>query len=178
LELRLAPSTISVTTRRLADAGLVDEQGRGVFPELFFELSEAWQPEHVWLATAPEPPISQDRDSAASTWTRTGNLAAAAYGAPIVVAEGGPLELYVPGPIDLTLAVRRYGGAEAGAGAAVVSVAPVGAVVEPPEAATEIPQIAGWPAAPVLAVALDLAQDRARGREILSAWERPDAVWR
>ncbi len=176
--LRLAPSTISVTTRRLADAGLVDERGRGVFPELFFELSEAWQPGHVWLAAAPQPSVDQNPDPAAGRWTRTGSLAAAAYGAPIVVAEGGPVELYAPGPIDLTLAVRRYGSAEAGTGAAVVSIAPVRAVVEPPEAPTEVPQIAGWPAAPVLTVALDLAQDRARGREILSTWERPDAVWR
>jgi hypothetical protein len=174
--LRLAPSTISVAVRHLADAGLVDETGRGIFPELFFELAEAWQPERVWLAAVPDPDAELSVDPGASRWTRTGSLAATAYGAPIVVTEGGPVELYVPGPVDLTLAARRYGTAEAGSGAAVLSVAPVSAVAEPPP--SEIPSIDGWPVAPVLTVALDLAQDRARGREILTEWDRPDAVWR
>ena len=40
-----------------------------------------------------------------------------------------------------------------------------------------VPVIGGWPAAPVLAVALDLAQDRARGREILADWRATGAVW-
>jgi hypothetical protein len=34
----------------------------------------------------------------------------------------------------------------------------------------------GWLAAPLLAVALDLAQDRARGRAILSDWSIDNAV--
>jgi hypothetical protein len=176
--LRLAPSTISVTVRRLAASGLTDGTGRGLFPELFFELADAWPPEQVWLASAPDPDAGQNADPAASRWVRTGSSVAAAYGAPIVVVEGGPVELYVPGPVDLTLAARRFGSAEPGAGAAVLSVAPASAVVEVPSAGAETPLIGGWPAAPVVAVALDLAQDRARGREILSDWDRPDAIWR
>ena len=38
-----------------------------------------------------------------------------------------------------------------------------------------VPVIGGWPAAPVLAVAL--AQDRARGRGILADWRATGAVW-
>jgi hypothetical protein len=37
--------------------------------------------------------------------------------------------------------------------------------------------VGGWPAAPTLAVALDVAQDQARGREILEGWRVPRAVW-
>lgn len=41
-----------------------------------------------------------------------------------------------------------------------------------------LPVLDGWAVAPKLAVALDLAQDRARGRETLTGWDDPDAVWR
>ena len=41
-QLGLAPSTISTTVRRLGDAGLVEERGTGVFPELFWELAASW----------------------------------------------------------------------------------------------------------------------------------------
>jgi hypothetical protein len=34
-----------------------------------------------------------------------------------------------------------------------------------------------WPLAHPVAVALDLAQDRARGREILDDWSPPERVW-
>ena len=176
--LRLAPSTISVTVRRLAAAGLIDGSGRGLFPDLFYELADAWHPEQVWLASAPQSDAVRNADSEATRWVRTGSSVAADYGAPIVVVEGGPVELYVPGPVDLTLAARRYGTAEPGAGAAVLSVAPASAVVEWPSEGVETPMVGGWPGAPIVAVALDLAQDRGRGREILSDWDRPDAVWR
>lgn len=36
----------------------------------------------------------------------------------------------------------------------------------------------GWPAAPLLAVSLDLAEDRARGRQMLAEWQVPGAVRR
>ncbi len=174
--LGLAPSTISVTVQRLADAGLVDA-GAGVFPELFWELAAVWRTHRTWLATAPNADDHHQPDPGASRWCRTGTAAAAAYGAPVVTAAGGPVELYVPGPVDVTIAVRRYGAAEGGAGAAVLEVAPATPVVsaDPGEPGLLID---GWPAAPVLAVALDLAQDRARGREILGEWSIDGDVWR
>lgn len=176
-ELRLAPSTISTTVRRLAEAGLVDDDGTGVFPELFWELASVWQPERTWLIDAPHHSFYRPADLRADTWRRTGTTAAAAYGAPVVTAEGGPLELYVPGPVVVSVAVRRHGAAQPGAGAAALAVAPVHAIVVGP-GDDAVPVIGGWPAAPLLAVALDLAQDRARGRQILDEWSVRDAVWR
>ena len=85
------------------------------------------------------------------------------------------LELYVPGPVEVSIASRTYGVAQPGIGPASVAVAPVSAVVAPPSTPRTFD---GWTAAPVLTVALDLAQDRARGREILEAWETDGAVWR
>lgn len=175
-QLRLAPSTISTSVRRLADAGLVDDDGAGVFPELFWELADAWSVERTWLIAAPDPANHTGPDPHAPRWRRTGTAAAAAYGAPVVSTAGGPIELYVIGPVEVSVAVRRHGRAEPGTGAASIAVAPVSDVVAGP--ADDAPMLDRWPAAPVLAVALDLAQDRARGREILSDWSMADAVWR
>jgi hypothetical protein len=82
----------------------------------------------------------------------------------------------VVGPVEISIAVRRYGAADHGMGSAVLAVPPAAAVVANPDAAG-ILDVRGWPAAPLLAVALDLAQDPARGREILQSWDHPDAVW-
>lgn len=176
-QLRLAPSTISTSVRRLADAGLLEDDGTGVFPELFWELADAWPAERTWLIAAPDPANHTSPDLEAPRWRRTGTPAAAAYGAPVVSTAGGPVELYVTGPVEVSVAVRRYGRAEPGTGAAVIAVAPVSEVVAGP-GDDDVPVLDGWPAAPVLAVALDLAQDRARGREILSDWSIDDAIWR
>ena len=160
-QLRLAPSTISTSVRRLIDAGLVDDDGTGVFPELFWELADAWAAERTWLIASPDPANHTDPDPHAPRWRRTGTAAAAAYGAPVVSTAGGPIELYVKGPVEVSVAVRRYGRAAPGTGAAVVAVAPVSEVVAG-VGDNQVPLLDGWPAAPVLAVALDLAQDRAR----------------
>lgn len=175
--LALAPSTISTAVRRLADVGLVDERGVGAFPELFWELAHAWRVERTWLAAAPDPASHRRADPWSSAWRRTGSAAAAAYGAPLVTAEGGPVELYVPGPVDITIAARRYHTTPPGQGAAVVAVAPARAVAAG-VGDDPAPLVDGWPAAPLLAVALDLAQDRARGRQILDEWDASGAVWR
>lgn len=175
--LRLAPSTISTSVRRLADAGLVHDDGTGVFPELFWELADAWRVERTWLIGAPDPANGTNPDPHAPRWRRTGTAVAAAYGAPVVSTAGGPIELYVIGPVEVSIAVRRSGRAEPGTGAAALSVAPVPDIVAGPDGA-DFPVVDGWLAAPMLAVALDLAQDRARGREILNDWSIDGAVWK
>ena len=39
------------------------------------------------------------------------------------------------------------------------------------------PMIDRWPAAPLVAVALDVAQDTGRGREILEQWDVGHGIW-
>ncbi|CAN5817368.1 hypothetical protein BH23ACT2_BH23ACT2_04160 [soil metagenome] len=175
--LGFAPSTISTANRRLVDAGLVGDDGAGLFPELFWELAAVWQPDRVWLAAEPPPP-QPSPDPAAHRWVRVGTAAAAALGAPVVSPDDGPVELYVSGPVELDIARRRYHAATPGWGAASVAVAPVRAVTAPPEEGSAVPVVGGWPTASLLAIALDLAQDRARGRQILDEWEVDGAVWR
>jgi hypothetical protein len=175
--LHVAPSTISTAVARLRAAGLADDAGHGVLPELFWELAEAWHVERTWLIRTPDPKRHRVADPAAPRWKRSGTAAAAAYGAPVVTREHDSVDLYVAGPVEVSIAVRQYGAAQPGVGSASIAVGPVAAIAAAP-VGESIPVIDGWPAAPLLAVALDLAQDRARGREILESWEADGAVWR
>jgi hypothetical protein len=174
--LGLAPSTISTTVRRLADTGLVDENGAGVAPELFWELADVWRTERTWLVRPPSPNQHVPSDPRAPSWRMTGTAAAAAYGAPLAVAGQGALDLYVIGPVELSIATRRYGAAPPGAGSAVIAVPPTSLVNERDEDDVT-PTIEGWPAAPLVAVALDVAQDKGRGREILEEWRAGHGIW-
>ena len=161
--LGFAPSTISEALERIRSAGLIDSEGHAVVPELFWVLTERWKPERTWLATAPDP-----TDPAASEWCMSGTAAAAALGAPVVSTTSVP-DLYVPGPVVVTIAARRFGIArDATVAAASIAVAPVTAVTA--ETVGD-KAVNGWRLAHSVAVALDLAQDRSRGREILDDWE-------
>jgi hypothetical protein len=166
--LGFAPSTISEALTRLRDAGLVDDSGLAVTPELFWALADRWRPKRTSVAEQPDPTGS---DTAG--WCVTGTVAAAELGAPVVSTGAAP-DLYVPGPVVATIAARRYGVArDASVAAASIAVAPARAVND--EALPPAHQ--GWPLAHPVAVALDLAQDRARGREILDDWSPPERVW-
>ncbi len=166
--LGFAPSTISEALTRLRVAGLVDDDGLAVTPELFWALAERWAPDRTWLAEAPEPGVSDTEE-----WCVTGTVAAAELGAP-AVSTGVTPDLYVPGPVVVTIAARRYGVVrDPGVAAASIAVAPTSAVTDE----TRMPVRQRWPLAHPVAVALDLAQDRARGREILGDWSPPERVW-
>jgi hypothetical protein len=174
--LGLAPSTISTTVRRLANAGLVDEDGAAVAPELFWELAAVWRADRTWLVRRPDPNEHVPFDPLVPSWRMTGTAAAAAYGAPLAAAGEGVLDLYVTGPVELSIATRRYGVAAPGAGSAVIAIPPTSLVTERNHDGV-IPSIKGWPAAPLVAVALDVAQDRGRGREILEGWSAGHDIW-
>lgn len=151
--LDFAPSTISEALTRLRDAGLVDDAGLAVTPELFWALADRWRPERTWLAEQPDP---EANDTAG--WCVTGTVAATELGAP-VVSTGAPPDLYVPAPVVVTIAARRYGVAlDANVAAASIAVAPATEVTD--DALRPVHH--GWPLAHPVAVALDLAQDRAR----------------
>jgi len=171
-DLGFAPSTISTAVAALADSGLADEDRRAVLPELFWELAGAWRPQWTWLASRPNPEDVPDAEHG-TAWALTGDRVAAESGAPLGSAGLGPLELFVPGPVSITVAARRYGVVPLGAGPAAVAVAPVRQVFS---GLHEV-RLDGWRAAPDLAVALGLAGDPARGREILQDWQGQGHVW-
>jgi hypothetical protein len=174
--LRQAPSTISMTVKSLADAGLVDEAGAGIAPELFWELALVWRTERTWLRRSPDPNVHVPANPDAPSWWMTGIAAAARYGAPVAAPRKGPTELYVPGPVEISVGTRNYGAAEPGTGVAIIAVPPTPLVTDP-DGDEDVPMIDGWPAAPRVAVALDLAQDRTRGREILEDWGAGHGIW-
>jgi hypothetical protein len=104
-------------------------------------------------------------------------MAAAAYGAPAGVRSDYPPDFYVPDAATLRRAVHLLGAArDRGSRSATVRVAPV------PLACSRRIDAPGetWPLAQPLFVALDLAQDPGRGREVLDGWhpeERFGRVW-
>lgn len=170
--LGFSPASISTSRTALRDAGLLERDGLPVVPELFWALAEVWKPERTWLTGRPKPGDTHTNvhDLAAAGWCLTGTAAAVEWGAPIVAAEP-ILDLYVPGPVMVTIAQREYRAAgNAVDASASIAVAPAALVTSrrlPPR------RKGSWPLAHPLAVALDLAQDRARGREILEDWTPP-----
>lgn len=169
-----APSTISEAVSRLRDTSLLEEDGTPLLPELFWVVADNWRTDRVWLASEPSADEASGHDLGSSGWCVSGTVAAAEWGAPVVSLVGAPPDLYVPGPAALNIAARRYGTArDPQTASASIAVAPVSDVT----AHREPPRSQPWPLAHPVAVALDLAQDRARGREILEDWSPPERVW-
>ena len=77
-------------------------------------------------------------------------------------------------PVEVTVLARRYGTAAGPGAPASVRVAPTQLLF----ADEPGPLFERWPTVPILAAALDVAQDGARGRQILDEWAVPNAVWR
>jgi hypothetical protein len=154
----LPVSTTSKALASIRDAALIDG-GQALIPDLFWALADVWSPERTPLAERPPD----------GTGILSGTAAAADLGAPVAVAADSPPDLYVADATDVRSLERRHGTTSGGSRAASVAVQPTPLIAETARNNVAHP----------LFVALDLAQDRARGREILDAWTPPDArrVW-
>ncbi|WP_125791913.1 transcriptional regulator [Amycolatopsis sp. WAC 01376] len=174
-----APSSISEAFAALRTAGLVDEDNRPAVPGLFWELAENWKTVSRDVASVPMPRGGRDNaalrlgvEDVESTvgWALTDTNAAAVYGAPVSIRAGHPPDFYVPDQSTLRRAVQLLGPATASSSrAGRVRVAPVSLVCARRVDATEWTN-EEWPLADPLFVALDLAQDPGRGREIIDGW--------
>lgn len=186
-----APSTVSVALDRLRGEGLVTSASEPLVPELFWELAAAWRHGAVPLAGFPRPgegstnarlQLGLGRGADGEPWhldpvgwALTDTVAASAWGMPVVASSAYPPDFYVPSRLVLDRAVALLGPSESVADRkCTVAVPPAGIAcrsrVNRPS--TE------WPTAPWVVVALDLAQDRARGREILERWTPPEGIER
>lgn len=177
-----SPSTVSEVLGALRRDGLIDDANAIVDSALFWRLAERWPRRRTFVAKAPdgaEPVTSRALrlgldETDAPGWALTDTAAAAAYGAPVAFRAGQLLDFLVPDDSVLQRAVRLLGTTESTETAAVsLRVAPVPAATRQrvdPGVARD------WPLAHPLFVALDLAQDTGRGREILDAWT-PDERW-
>lgn len=182
--LRRSPSTVSEILAALRRDGLVSAQSVVTGTDLFWRLAERWSAPRTHLARVPSPldpttlaPLRLGLDNAAdgAGWALTDSAAAAAYGAPLAFRIGQALDFYVPDQSVVRRATTLLGAvASASEARATVRVAPVPAVVEQRVDLAANPT--QWPLAHPLFVALDLAQDVGRGREILNAWT-PDSQW-
>jgi len=182
-------STVSQVLAVLREGGLVDKQHRVDGTQLFWQVADRWPAARVYLTRAPRPgsdstiagPLRLELDNAESTtgWALTDSAAAVAYGAPLAVRTGQLLDFYVPDQVTARRAVALLGAAPSRSPArCAVRVAPVLAACSHRVDLATSPF--GWPLAHPLFVALDLAQDAGRGREILDAWTPPDRwtrVW-
>ena len=188
-----SPSTVSEVLGALRRQGLVGTDGVPVLPDLFWETASAWRPREVPLTDLPRPGersvnaalrLGFDEVEAQPGWALTGTLAAAAYGAPVAARSDHPPDFYVPNPAILRRAVRLLGAAvDSDHRRASVRIAPAPAVCEQrvdpvgEQAKTWASTNELWPLAKPLFVALDLARDPGRGREILEGWQ-PPRPWR
>lgn len=178
-ELGRAPSSVSHTLTGMQEAGLVDVHRRPTVPELFWELAAIWQPIQADVRTVPAQgdgvvndalKIGLDTIATTSGWALSDSVAAATYGAPVALRSDHPPDFYVPDSGILRRAVHLLGAAaDHDSRVATIRVAPVPTVcasrVDPTGWADQV-----WPLALPLFVALDLAQDAGRGREVLAGW--------
>jgi hypothetical protein len=160
---------------RLREAGLIPPSGQPQNPELFWALAAVWSPTRVTpvgrvptqdealrLGAAPE---ALDQPG----WCAGGDGAAAAWGAPVFASAARPW-IWVPHEGDARRVERALTVTSWDDYAAVVVVPPTVLACQarlwPPEPDT-LPFL---PSAHPLFLALELAQDPARGREILEQW--------
>lgn len=177
-DLGRSPSTVSEVLKALRRDGLVDEERRVPDTGLFWRVAERWPTTRTYLSELPPGTGSRtttplrvglDDPERSTGWALTESVAAAVYAAPMAVRSDQVLDFYVPDVGVLRRAERLLGAASSPAAAAcAVRVAPVPAVCSHRVASpsSSFP----WPLAHPVAVALDLAQDRGRGREVLDAW--------
>ncbi len=179
-----APSAVSDAMAGLRNDGLLTSEGEAMVPDLFQELLAVWRRRPVSLAALPDPRargaerlgLGLDEPEETMGWALTDTLAAASWGMPIVARGDHPPEFYVPSESELRAARSVLGEAsDPNTRACSVAVAPVrlACLRRLDHSATTGER---WPVANHIVVALDIAQDRARGLEALEQWQREGIV--
>ncbi len=153
-----SPGRVSEILAALRDRGLIDRSGRPSIPDLFDEMADAWTP--AWRPLGSLPASDPD------LYRLSGTLGAVWHQAPVVATADWPAELYVESQGELRSVLRTHGVPPGMPSAGRVAVCPsrFGWSVS-----AELPHHE-FPVANHVVVALDLAQDRGRGREILEGW--------
>ena len=170
-----SPGTVSKQLATLRSRYLVDDDARPLVPALFEAVLAEWRPNRIPLAASPEtiPRPTADRlgvrgdEPASPGWVLADAVAAAAWGAPVMVTADAPPDFYVPDAATASRARAMLGSAEYGRHACTVAVAPCPYVCRRRYRAASA---AGTLAPSPVVVALDLASDPARGREVLEQW--------
>lgn len=182
-QLGRAASTVSDILSSMRSEGLIDARNAVTDSRLFWHVADHWATPRTYLSQLPSPgdaPVAQAlrlglNDAAGIGWALTDSAAAAAYGAPVAFRSGQILDFYVPDQAVHRRATALLGVADGPSQAqATARIAPVPAVVRPRVDLDASPF--EWPLTHPLFVALDLALDAGRGREILDSWT-PNEQW-
>ena len=173
-----APSAVSKAMADLRDDGLLTSAGEAMIPDLFYATVAVWRRRAVPLAALP-PASSQHSHQLAlgfgnpertTGWALTNTLAAASWGIPIVVRGDYPPDFYVPSEATLRRARTLLGEAsDPTTRACTVALPPARLACVHRFDHTETTG-ERWPVANHIVVALDIAQDRARGLDALEQW--------
>jgi hypothetical protein len=162
-----APSAVSAAMAGMRAEGLLTSEGEPLVPDLFNEVAAIWRRRFVAMADVPRLEDTAD-------WALTETLGALAWGMPVVATADCPPDFYVADEGGLRRAAALLGRAtDYEKRLCSVGVAPVRLAGMHRSDLSERSSIE-WPVANHIVVALDLAQDRARGREILDDWHPRD----
>jgi hypothetical protein len=153
-----SPGRVSEIMAALRDRGLVDRTGRPSIPDLFNDMADAWAP--AWR------PLGSLPGSYPDLYRLSGTLGAVWHQAPLVATADWPAELYVESQGELRSVLRSHGVSPGTPSAGRVAVCPSRYGWSVPAQLSDH----DFPVANHVVVALDLAQDRGRGREILEGW--------
>lgn len=167
----MSHGAIGEAAKLLREAGLIRPGGEPETPDLFWALAAVWGPTRTTaVGGLPSSRRAHAGDLAEPGWALGGDDAAAAWGAPVFAAGGHPW-IWVPSEAEARRVERSLTPATWDDHAAVIAVPPTllvcrhrlrpPAPVEPPFLPTTHP----------LFLALELAQDPARGHEILEGWD-------
>ena len=184
-----SPSTVHDALKRLREDALIDSEHQPLVPDLFNAVAAVWRPERIPVAREPGPGdrnlelgLHDDAtgDVAEQGWVVSGDVAADASGARIVVSSDAPPDFYVPTSTALRRALRQLGKVPYDERGATVALTPSPVVTAENHyvGSYRRPSL-HWPIAHPVVIGLDLAQDLARGREILADWNPQgfDRVW-
>jgi hypothetical protein len=203
-----SPSATAQALADLRERSLIRASGSPLVPELFWELASHWKPSAVPVASLPDPRdietggvlgydpdhttavpvVAADATAALAApvppmdpgWAVGDTVAAQAWGAPVVAHRNYPPDFYVPSERMLRLAVAKLGPALSGdRRAATIAVSPAPGVCRYRYSATPgRRQPLKYPVVHPVVVALDLARDASRGKEILESWRPPEGITR
>jgi|GEM_PF-302910 len=178
-QIGMSPSTVSEAAALLRAGGYIRPDGEPELPDLFDALVAVWRPQHVSpVAIRPLPddleclePNVDDLEELG--WAQGGDEAALAWGAPMFLSGDRPW-IWVPDLPTARRAERRLGSADWSDAAGIIAVPPTPLVCMGRRRAPM--DTIDWPTPHPLYLALDLARDPGRGREILDGWKPPEPV--
>jgi len=182
----MSHGAVGDAAKLLQKAGLILPMGAPEIPDLFWALAAVWGPTRITpVASVPTSDQAQRWGARADDleepgWALGGDDASAAWGAPVLVVGGRPW-IWVPTEAEARRAERSLATASWEDYAAVIAVPPTLLVCRHRQRPPTDLEPRFLPTLHPLFLALELAQDPARGREILDQWtpDSPDIhrVW-